>query len=66
MVTPFLEIFFVCVSEVGGLLALFQAFPPPVFDCLQCAIQKGKAWEMWLCAVTSGRQRVDMWSNARL
>ena len=38
---------------------------PGVPTSIACSvqIQKGKAWEMCLCAVTSGRQRVDMWKQ---
>ena len=36
-----------------------RPFPPPVFDRLQYANTEGKAWEIWSCAVTSGRQKVD-------
>jgi len=36
-----------------------RLFPPPVFDSLQYVNTKGKAWEIWSRAVTSGRQMVD-------
>ena len=36
-----------------------RPFPPPVFDRLQCANTEGKAWEIWSCAVTSCRQKID-------
>ena len=32
--------------------------PPPLFDHSQYEIQRGKAWEIWSCAMTSGRQMV--------
>ena len=32
--------------------------PPPLFDHFQYEIQRGKAWEIWSCAMTSGRQMV--------
>ena len=35
-----------------------RSFPPPVFDHLQ-QIPRWKAWEIWSCALTSGRQMVD-------
>ena len=52
-------------TEVGSLVltlsawntlcsTLLASFPPPAFDCLQCANTEGRAWE-----VTSGRLRVD-------
>ena len=58
--TPFLEIFCLC---------LWRWWPPshvpgvPTSIACSVQIQKGKAWEMCLCAVTSGRQRVDMWKQ---
>ena len=44
-------------AEVGSLVP--RLFPLPVFDHLQYAIGRGKVWEIWSRAVTSGRQRVD-------
>jgi len=41
------------------MVRLSQAIPTPVFDCLQYASMEGKAWEIWLHAIMSGRQRVD-------
>jgi len=38
-----------------------RLFPPPVFDRLRYANTKGKAWEICSRAVTSGRQKVDIW-----
>ena len=32
-----------------------RLFSPPVFDRFQYEIRRGKAWEIWSCAMTSGR-----------
>jgi len=37
-----------------------RLFPPPVYlIAYSMQIRRGKAWEIWTCAVTSGRQKVD-------
>ena len=36
-----------------------RPFPPPVFHRFQYEIRRGKAWEIWSRAMTSGRQMVD-------
>jgi len=41
------------------MVRLSQTIPTPVFDRLQYASMEGKAWEIWLHTIMSGRQRVD-------
>ena len=50
-----------------------RPFPPPVFDWV-CKKQRGKAWEIWSRAVTSGRQTdsryiwavaEEVWNNSK-
>ena len=36
-----------------------RPFPPPVFHRFQYEIWRGKVWEIWSCAMMSGRQMVD-------
>ena len=47
----------VCVCVSVSLVP--RPFPLPVFHRFQYEIRRGKAWEIWSRAVTSGRQMVD-------
>ena len=50
-------------NHVQQIVHIFVPRPFHLQSLITCSVQirKGKAWEIWSCVVTSGRERIDTW-----